>query len=191
MLDRILEWDRDTFVYLNSLGIEQYDFFWSTVTKFPPWIPLFAVFLSLFFIKNPKREAISMILTLLVMVFFVTTVTDLTKQAVARLRPNNVEELNTLIRILRSPSGYSFFSGHASSSFSVTTLVVLFTRHHFKWVYLFYIWPILFAMSRIYVGVHFPIDLMVGALVGMLSAWLFYKLYLLLILPYLRSVRHE
>ena len=143
------------------------------------------------FIKNPKREAFSMVLTLLVMVFFVTTVTDLTKQAVARLRPNNVEELNTLIRILRSPSGYSFFSGHASSSFSVTTLVVLFTRYQFKWVYLFYIWPILFAISRIYVGVHFPIDLMVGALVGMLSAWLFYKLYLLLILPYLRSVRHE
>ena len=191
MLDRILEWDRDTFVYLNSLGIEQYDFFWSTVTKFPPWIPLFALFLALFFIKNPKREAISMVLTLVLMVFFVTTVTDLTKQVVARLRPNNVEELNTLIRILRSPTGYSFFSGHASSSFSVTTLVVLFTRHQFKWVYVFYIWPILFAMSRIYVGVHFPIDIMVGALVGMLSAWLFYKLYLLLILPYLRSVRHE
>jgi undecaprenyl-diphosphatase len=187
MLEKILQWDRDAFVYLNSLGIEQYDLFWSTVTKFPPWIPLFVLIIVLFFIKFPKREALSMILTLLLMAFFVSTLTDLTKEVVARLRPNNDEELNTLIRILRSPSGFSFFSGHASSSFSIITIVVLFLRHHVKWVYLFYLWPILFAMSRVYVGVHFPIDLMVGALVGMLSAWLFYKLYSILISPYLRS----
>ncbi|WP_299801340.1 phosphatase PAP2 family protein [Maribacter sp. Asnod2-G09] len=186
MLDKILQWDRDAFVYLNSLGIEQYDIFWSTVTKFPPWLPLFAFIIILFFVKFSKREAIAMILTLLVMVVFVGTLTDLTKNVVARLRPNNDEELNTLIRILRSPSGFSFFSGHASSSFSVITLTVLFLRRKFKWVYLFYIWPILFAMSRVYVGVHFPIDLIVGALVGIVSAWLFYRLYWVLISPYLK-----
>lgn len=190
MLDRLLQWDREVFVYLNNLGIEEYDFFWTTVTKFPPWIPLFIGIIFLFFIKFTKREAIVMILTLLVMVFFVATLTDLTKNVVARLRPNSDEEINILIRILRSPSGYSFFSGHASSSFSIITLVVLFLRHHFKWVYLFYIWPLLFAMSRIYVGVHFPIDLMVGALVGIFSAWLFYKLYHKLISPYLKLTRH-
>lgn len=190
MLDKILQWDRETFVYLNSLGIEQYDMFWSTVTKFPPWIPLFVLIISLFFIKFSKREALFMILTLLMMVFFVSTLTDLTKNVVARLRPNNDEEINTLIRILRSPSGFSFFSGHASSSFSVITFVVLFLRRHFKWIYLFYIWPILFAMSRIYVGVHFPIDLMVGASVGIFSAWMFYKLYGLLISPYLKLNHH-
>lgn len=190
MLDKILQWDREAFVYLNSLGIEQYDMFWSTVTKFPPWIPLFVLIISLFFIKFSKREALFMILTLLIMVFFVSTLTDLTKNVVARLRPNNDEEINTLIRILRSPSGFSFFSGHASSSFSVITFVVLFLRRHFKWIYLFYIWPILFAMSRIYVGVHFPIDLMVGASVGIFSAWMFYKLYGLLISPYLKLNHH-
>tara|TARA_R110000823_G_scaffold13313_3_gene44115 strand:- start:62 stop:637 length:576 start_codon:yes stop_codon:yes gene_type:complete len=190
MLDKILQWDRETFVYLNSLGIEQYDMFWSTVTKFPPWIPLFVLIISLFFIKFSKREALFMILTLLMMVFFVSTLTDLTKNVVARLRPNNDEEINTLIRILRSSSGFSFFSGHASSSFSVITFVVLFLRRHFKWIYLFYIWPILFAMSRIYVGVHFPIDLMVGASIGIFSAWMFYKLYGLLISPYLKLNHH-
>ncbi|MEH6779717.1 phosphatase PAP2 family protein [Maribacter arcticus] len=186
MLDKILQWDRETFVYLNSLGIEQYDMFWSIVTKFPPWIPLFVLIITLFFIKSSKREALFMILTLLAMVLFVSTLTDLTKNVVARLRPNNDEEINTLIRILKSPSGFSFFSGHASSSFSVITFVVLFLRHHFKWVYLFYIWPILFAVSRIYVGVHFPIDIIIGALVGIFSAWMFYKLYGLLISPYLK-----
>ena len=189
MLEHLLQWDRDTFIYLNSLGIEDYDIFWSTVTKIPTWTPLFILFGFLFFRKFSKREALLMILTVLVMVFFVVTLTDLTKEVVARLRPNNDEEMNTLIRILRSPTGYSFFSGHASSSFSITTIVFLFLRKHFKWSIVFYIWPILFAMSRIYVGVHFPIDLIVGALVGIFSAWLFYRLYLQLILPYLRLNR--
>lgn len=191
MLDRLLEWDRDTFIYLNNLGIEQYDTFWSTVTKFPTWIPLLLLFGFLFFRKFTWRQALTIIATLFFMVFFVHTLTDLTKLVVARLRPNNNEEINTLIRILRGPTGFSFFSGHASVSFSITTFVVLFLRYFFKWSYLFFIWPVLFAMSRIYLGVHFPIDVIIGAMVGILSAWIFYKLYLLLILPYLTSIRHE
>lgn len=185
MFDELLQWDRETFIYLNSLGIEQYDTFWSTVTKIPTWIPLFLLFGLLFFRNYKKKQALSIILTTLVMVFFVVTLTDLTKEVVARLRPNNDTEINTLIRILRSPTGYSFFSGHASSSFSITTIVFLFLRKHIKWAAIFFVWPLLFSMSRIFVGVHFPIDLIVGALVGGFSAWLFYRLYLRLILPYL------
>lgn len=185
MLDTILQCDRDAFIYLNGLGVEQYDAFWSTITKFPPWLPLFAVIIVLFFIKFTKRQAMLMICTVLVMAFCVDTFTALTKNVVARVRPNNDEEINTLIRILRNPSSYSFFSSHASISFSVITLVVLFLRLHFKWVYLLYIWPLLFAMSRIYVGVHYPTDLIVGALVGVLWAWFFYTFYQKFILPYL------
>ena len=111
------------------------------------------------------------------------TVTDLTKHAVARLRPNNTEDINTLIRILKTPSTYSFFSGHSSSSFSVTTAVVLFLRRRFKWCWVFYLWPLLFVFSRIFVGVHFPVDIIVGATVGVLSALFFYMLYVRLISP--------
>ncbi|MFS4457489.1 phosphatase PAP2 family protein [Maribacter sp. 2304DJ31-5] len=189
MWDRILQWDRETFIYLNSLGMEHYDHIWSTITKIPTWIPLFILFGFLFFRKYPKREAIFMVLTVLIMVFFVVTLTDLTKEAVARLRPNNDPEINKVIRILRNPSGYSFFSGHASTSFSITTLVFLFLRRHFRWTWIFYIWPLLFAWSRIYVGVHFPTDLIVGTLIGIFSAWIFYCLHLMLIVPYLRSNR--
>lgn len=53
MLDQVRQWDREAFAYLNSLGIEQYDLFWYTVTKYPPWIPLFLLFLGLFFVKFP------------------------------------------------------------------------------------------------------------------------------------------
>ena len=189
MLEKILEWDRETFIYLNNLGIEDYDLFWITVTDFKTWIPLFLTFIALIFVKYPKREAFFVILTILIMVLFVTTITDLTKFSVARLRPNNDEDVNTLIRILKSPTTYSFFSGHSSSSFSITTIVVLFLRNRFKWSWLFYIWPVLFALSRIFVGVHFPVDIIVGTLVGIFSAIFFYMLYVRLIAPYLRLSR--
>lgn len=188
MLEQLLKWDRDTFVYLNGLGIERYDAFWSAVTHITTWIPLFLLFLLLLFTKFPKKEALYKFLTILGLVLFITVITHWTKISVARLRPNNTEEINMLIRILKSPTDYSFFSGHASSSFSITMLVYLFLRSKVKWAILFFIWPILFAMSRIYVGVHFPIDIIVGAIVGILSGMLFYWVYNRFIAPYSASV---
>lgn len=189
MFEKLLKWDRDTFVYLNGLGIENYDFFWSTVTNISTWIPLFILFMILFYLKFPKREALYKFFMVVGLAIFITLITHFTKISVARLRPNNTEEINTLIRILKTPTDYSFFSGHASSSFSITLLVFLFLRKKVKWAALFFIWPILFALSRIYVGVHFPIDILVGMVVGLLSGWLFYALYQRFIAPYSVSIR--
>lgn len=185
MLDRILEWDRETLIYLNSLGIEEYDLFWSTVTNIYTWVPLFVFFFFLIFSKFPKKEAIYTALTIIVLIIFILVATDLTKEYFGRLRPNNNMEINSLIRVLKNPSSFSFFSGHASSSFSITTLMVLFLRKKAKWCWIFYIWPILFSLSRIYVGVHYPVDIIVGAIVGLITAFAFYKLYKKVITPYL------
>ena len=130
-----------------------------------------------------------MTFTVFILVGFILGITDLTKEFVARLRPNNNEEIKTIIRILRSPSSYSFFSGHASSSFSITTLVFLFLRPKYNWAWVLFVWPLLFATSRIYLGVHYPIDIIVGAIVGILSVLLFYKLHRRFIIPYLASTR--
>ena len=188
MLERILKWDQETFIYLNGLGIERYDAFWSGVTDIDTWIPLFVLFFLLILRKFPLRQALLMCGITVLLVVWIVWFTDFTKEYVARLRPNNNEEINTLIRILRSPANFSFFSGHAASSFSVTTLMVLFLRSQSRWVYIFYIWPILFAFSRIYVGVHYPVDILVGAGVGFLTGWGFYLIYRL-IAPYIPSGR--
>lgn len=185
MLERILQWDRETLIYLNSLGIEEYDHFWSTVTNIYTWIPLFLFFFVLIFWKYKRREAIFVTLTVLALIGFILVATDVTKGFFERIRPNNDEEVNQLIRILHHPSTFSFFSGHSASSFSITTLIVLFLRKRVRWCWVFYIWPLLFALSRIYVGVHYPGDIIVGALVGAGSAFLFYNLYTRIIVPYL------
>ncbi|RMA57782.1 phosphatase PAP2 family protein [Ulvibacter antarcticus] len=166
MIETLKTWDRELFVFLNNLGIERWDSFWILVTQIETWIPLFILFIVLiFYYYKPKNGALVvlfMVLTFIVTIFF----TDLVKDFVARLRPNNVEALNDLIRALQKPTNHSFFSGHASSSFAVTTFVVLSLRKFTNWIFLAYLWPVLFVTSRIYVGVHYPSDILVGALVG-------------------------
>ena len=82
MLDKLLKWDSDTFVYLNGLGVEQYDGFWSTITHISTWIPLFILFIVLFYLNFPKNEALYKFLTVLGLVVFITAITHITKISV-------------------------------------------------------------------------------------------------------------
>lgn len=177
MLESLLKWDRDTFVYLNTLGVEEYDRFWIVITTINSWIPLFITFFFFIFYKTKNNIAIRQTACLLGLVLFIITLTNLTKNAVARLRPNNEGEIGALIRILKSPTDYSFFSGHAASSFAITLLWYLFVRKKVKWAVIFFVWPTLFSLSRIFVGVHYPLDIIAGSLIGCGSALLFYLLY--------------
>ncbi|MEM8929162.1 MAG: phosphatase PAP2 family protein [Bacteroidota bacterium] len=178
MWEKLLQWDRATLIYLNGLGNAHYDGFWSMVTKFPTWTPFFLLMLVAFFLKHPKRHALVQILFLLLVAGCIGILSNFTKEWVGRLRPCNDPEINTMIRVLRRPSDFSFFSGHASTSFSVIILAYLFLRKRWKWSFMLFIWPLLFSYSRIYLGVHFPLDIMAGAAMGGLFALLFYRFYL-------------
>jgi len=177
MLKLLLEWDRETFIYLNNLGIKDYDLFWVLVTNITTWIPLYIFLLALIFLKYPKKEAIFIAGTIVLLLVCILGLTDITKEYFERLRPSSDEEIKAYIRILKSPAGFSFFSGHASSSFSLSTISFLFLRKKISLIWLLFIWPFLFAYSRIYVGVHYPLDLITGALAGILFGFLFYRLY--------------
>ena len=126
-----------------------------------------------------------MILSYISMLIILSITITAVKEGVGRLRPNNDEAINLLIRIVHQPSSFSFFSGHAASSFSIATLAVLFLRKKFKWINLIWIFPLLFSFSRIYLGVHYPLDIMAGALVGVIFAWIFYRMHQKLRAPYI------
>ena len=176
MLETLKQWDRELFIYLNSLGIERFDGFWIFVTQRESWIPLFIIFITLIFYYYRLRKGLVVIIFLLITLFITVFFTDFVKEYIQRLRPNNVEEFSKLIRILQRPTNFSFFSGHAASSFAVTTFIALSIRRFTRCIYFAYIWPILFVLSRIFVGVHYPSDLFVGALVGTLIAYLIYHI---------------
>ena len=189
MLERLLEWDKEIFVYLNNLGIEQFDTFWTVATEIKSWTPLFILFFVLILMAYPGKDAIYRSITVLMLLLFVLLLTHLTKELVERLRPNDNEQIQHLIRVLTTPKGFSFFSGHAATSFSITTLMVLFLRKKMKWIVLLYIWPLIFSFSRIYVGVHYPFDIIIGLTVGVILGILFYRGYNKFIGPYSDSGR--
>lgn len=163
-------WDQDLLVWLNNLGNEPYDAFWIFVTQIESWTPLFLFFIGVLLYYYKGKKGLVLLLYGIITFLITLAITDFTKMYVARIRPNNIDSLSSVIRVLKNPTSYSFFSGHASSSFCIVVYLVLCIREFNTWVYLAFIWPILFAGSRIYVGVHYPSDIIVGALVGSVLA---------------------
>jgi len=180
MWDDLVQLDRDIFSYVNSLWIGQFTEFWLFITQIEYWFPLYLFFFYLLYKSMSWRKGIASIGMVLTTAVFTLWLTNGVKNFVARLRPNNEPILMDTINILQHPENFSFWSGHSAVSFAVTTIVVLLLQHYkpSRWHYLFYIWPIMFAFSRLFVGVHYPADITVGMLVGLLTGFLFFKLTL-------------
>jgi len=173
--DELIRQDRELLVQLNALGSKRWDPFWLFVTNQFNWIPLFLFLFFLLYKAYGKKKGIVLVLMAALLVAFSDQLVNLIKNTVMRLRPNNDLELKMIIRALKHPHGFSFVSGHATTSFAVTVFMVLLLRKHYKYIVLLFLWPIFFAYSRIYCGVHFPVDIFIGMLLGIIIGLLFYK----------------
>jgi len=175
-LDNIIQLDKELLIYLNSLGSETFDGFWMLVTNQFNWIPLFLLMFFLIFRAYGWKKGLLLVLIAALLVTFSDQFVNLIKDYFARLRPNNDPSINSIIRILKTPRSFSFVSGHSTTSFAATIFIIATLKNHYKYSVLFLIWPILFAYSRVYLGVHFPMDIFVGMLLGFLEGYLFYKI---------------
>jgi len=180
-LEKFIQYDKDLFVFLNGLGTENWDSFWMTVTNQFSWIPLYLLFFYLIFKSLGWKKGIAVLFLTAVLVTFSDQLTVFIKNFFERLRPNRDPSINEFIRILKNNKSFSFVSGHATTSTAVSLFMHLMLKKNYRFTILFFIWPALFAYSRIYIGVHFPLDVTVGALLGMLIGFIFYKLSLRLI----------
>lgn len=177
MFEQILDSDSKILIYLNNLGTSMFDWFWLACTNEVTWIPLFVFIVLSVYRKFSAELALKILMYALLLLAANLFLTEIVKETIGRIRPNNDRTMIHALRILTSPPNYSFFSGHASSSFCITVFLILTLKKHFKLISWLWIWPILFTYSRIYIGVHYPSDLIVGALFGWLLAKIFYKLY--------------
>lgn len=177
MLDKILSLDQKLFVFLNSLGSETFDGFWLLITKQTSWIPLFLFLLYLIYTKLGTKQTLYLVLFVAVLLVFTDQIANLFKNGFQRLRPCNNPEINTFIRIVQSRSSFSFFSGHATSSMAVATFLYLIFKKDFSYFWLLFLWPLIFAYSRIYLGLHYPLDIISGYFFGSILGFLMFKFY--------------
>lgn len=173
-LEEIIQKDRVLLVYLNNLGSTEWDAFWLQVTDKYFWIPLYLLILFLFFRYYGWKKTIVLLIITTGLVAFTDQFVNFIKNSTHRLRPNMDPELQNIIRIVKNAKSYSFVSGHATNSTAVSTFVILLLNKYVKYIYIILIWPLLFAYSRIYLGIHFPLDVFSGILLGISIGFIFY-----------------
>ena len=180
MLEKIIELDKKLFIFLNNLGSEPFDGIWLLITKQFNWIPFFLILLVILYKKIGTKQLLVALLSIAALITFTNELTDIIKFSVQRIRPCNDEELVGLIRIVKDSETFSYFSGHASNSMAAMMFVFLILRKHYKYSYLIFLYPLIFAYSRIYLGLHFPLDIISGYIFGSLVGVLFYRIYMLI-----------
>lgn len=142
------------------------------------WIPLYAFILFLV-IKNYKQQSWVVIPGGALAVALADKITSgFMKPYFARPRPSHAEDLQGLLHHLNDYLGgkYGFASGHAATTFSIAVFFFLILRGQYRWAALLFQWTILVSYSRIYLGVHYPGDILVGMFVGFLCALLCFLL---------------
>lgn len=178
MIEELLELDKNLLIYLNNLGSETWDGLWLIITNKLSSIPLYALLLFLIYKKLGLKYLLAIVFVIATMITFTDQITNVFKDGFMRARPCRAEGVMEYIRFVAVRCGkYGFFSGHSSNSMAAAIFAGLVLRPYYKkLIFILILWSFIVAYSRIYVGVHYPIDIVCGMLFGAFSGALFYKL---------------
>ncbi len=177
----LLELDTQIFLYLNSINHPMINPVMVFISSKLFWL---LVYLPIIFLMIKKSKKDTLYIFPIVAVTHIVTdkVSVWIKNVVLRPRPCKVEELVDQINLLVGCSQYGFVSSHAANSFALITILILlkgrWSISNWKWVnHILILWAILTSYSRIYVGVHYPLDIICGAILGIILAHFFYNIF--------------
>lgn len=184
MIETILEIDKQVFLWLNGLHNTWLDspMFWLSET----WtsLPVYLFLLFILFKKYKKYVWTGLIAIALLITLSDQTTSKFMKPYFQRLRPSHEPALENKVHLVKESNGnfykggqYGFASSHAANTFAVAMFFFLIFRRKYKYMALIFLWSFLVSYTRIYLGVHYPLDIIVGALLGILFATLLFYIH--------------
>lgn len=177
MLDKLNLWDTELFVYLNSLHTPGFDNVMWYISGKLTWIPLYAIILFFVFKQYRwKGFAVVAFVGLLVAMTDLSSV-HLFKNIFQRFRPTHNPDLADFVHTVNNYRGgkYGFVSSHATNTLGLAVFTSLLFKTRFFTVWMI-AWALIVSYSRIYLGVHYPGDILCGALLGVACGFIAYKL---------------
>lgn len=167
--------DQSVFLFFNGLHISWLDPLFFFISNRFVWIPLYLL-LAFFLFRRYRKKAWIIVAAVVMSVFLSDQSCNLIKRSVQRPRPSHETELVDQVHLVAKPDGtlykggpYGFPSSHAANAMALAFIVVaLLTREKTLWTLLMFFWMLLVSYSRIYLGVHYPSDIIVGWCVGAL-----------------------
>jgi len=146
---------------LNSMGSETWDGFWMFMTNKFSSIPIYLLLIFFSFKQFGFKRTALIVLSAILMIIVTNGLADFFKYGVQRLRPCFDTDVNNLARLVKNTCGGKRFKSIG---------------------FFLLIWALLIGYSRIYIGVHFPLDVFSGMVIGLFFGWLFAKLYIFIYL---------
>lgn len=184
LLRDLMELDRRLLVWLNGFHADWLDpvMYYTSQTFF--WLPLY-LFLLWLMIKDYKKECWIPLIGCVVTILIADQVTaTIMKPYFARLRPSQEPTLQGIIHLVRDRHGeiytggmFGFASSHAANTFATATFFTLLFNAKRPWIKWLFLWATGMTYTRIYLGAHYPGDILVGAVVGVTGAFIGFKTY--------------
>ena len=192
-MEEVISFDQRLLLALNGSESTYLDNIFLMVTKTGTWIPLLLVLLFILLKNRPWREVLLFVVCMALVILIADRFSSgFCKPFFHRFRPSHEPALEGLVDLVNDRRGglYGFISSHAANTFAVCTFVALYLRRHLATLTLI-LWACLSSYSRIYLGLHYPGDILAGALFGILTGLAMYGLMLLAARRWLEPLRPE
>lgn len=178
MLDKLIQADINLFIWLNSWHNDFFDPVMKFISGKMEWAPLYLILLGITIYKY-RWKSIWIIVAVVIAITLADTISSkVFKVCFERLRPSHNPDLEGIIHLVDDYKGglYGFVSGHAANSFCLAVFFALLFRNRIFQAFIL-LWAVIVSYSRIYLGVHYPADILGGALLGSLVALGIYYFY--------------
>ena len=193
MLDHLIHIDQQLLLALNGSDSMWLDNVMLSITRTGTWVPLILVLLIILLKNRPWREVLLFVVFLALVIFLCDRFSSgFCKPYFHRFRPSHEPLLEGLVDLVDDRRGglYGFISSHAANTFGLCAFLALYFRRRLTTL-TFLLWACLSSYSRIYLGLHYPGDILCGALFGLLAGGAVYAVMLWASARWLEPLRPE